>query len=354
MDPSTLIPTPDTIPAPWWLFWLLNVVTFTLHILVINVVLGGSLITLFSRLRQPAADPQNLLFGPLVKKLPTGFAIAINLGVAPLLFVQVIYGHLIYSSSVLMAVYWILVIPLLIIAYYSAYIHAQKSAARTASLISIAVTSVILLYIAFTYVNNMTLMVMPEKWGAYFENRGGTILNAGDPSFWPRYLHMVVASVAIAGLFLAIIWNYRSKRGEEGSDKVKSGLKIFAWATVAQIVIGLWFLMSLPKEIMMGFMGGNLLYTIVLTLGILLAIGVLFVAFRGKLTATLYHALAIVVLMVISRANLRSLYLSDDFHLDTLQLSPQYGVMALFFVIFGIGLAVVYYMLKIAWKANKV
>ena len=60
---------------------------------------------------------------PVAKKLPVMIALGINMGVPPLLFLQVVYGNLFYSSSVLMAVYWILIIPLLILAYYGTYIH---------------------------------------------------------------------------------------------------------------------------------------------------------------------------------------------------------------------------------------
>ncbi len=126
MDFLSLIPTPDTIPAPAWLFLVLDLVTFTLHILVINLILGGSLITLYNRMVRGGEARQAALHAPATGKLPTLFAIGINLGVAPLLFLQVIYGHLFYTSSVLMAVYWILVIPFLILAYYGAYIHSRR------------------------------------------------------------------------------------------------------------------------------------------------------------------------------------------------------------------------------------
>ena len=41
MDPDQLIPTPDVLPAPWVLFNVLLVVTFTFHLLVVNLMLGG-------------------------------------------------------------------------------------------------------------------------------------------------------------------------------------------------------------------------------------------------------------------------------------------------------------------------
>ena len=123
MDYISLIPMPDSIPAPVLLFLVLDLLLFMLHILLINIILGGSLIIIFSRWKEQYEPLDSRLHGAVAAKIPTTFALAINLGVAPLLFLQVIYGHLFYTSSVLMAVYWIAVIPLLILAYYSAYIH---------------------------------------------------------------------------------------------------------------------------------------------------------------------------------------------------------------------------------------
>jgi hypothetical protein len=355
MDPLSLIPTPDTIPAPSWLFLVLDILTFTLHILVINIVLGGSLITLFSRFKNTKATLQDSLHGGVAAKIPISFALGINLGVAPLLFLQVIYGHLFYASSILLAIYWILIIPLLIIAYYGAYVHIRKyDSGPLLSKLALFITSIILLYIALVFVNNMTLMAQPEKWTSYFKNSGGTILNLGDPTFFPRYLHFIIASVAIAGLFMAVVWSYRQKRNIEGAaEKVRNGLLIFAIATATQIIVGFWFLLSIPSEFIVQFMGQNLFFTIVLFLGILMAIGALISAFLNKLIPTLIHLVVLILSMAINRANLRSLYLQDVFTLDRLELSPQYGVMALFFLVLIVGLIVVGYMLKVAFAPTE-
>ena len=354
MDPTTLIPTPDTIPAPSWLFLLLGILTFMLHILAINVALGGSLMTLFARFKSES-NLQNSLHGATASKIPVMFALGINMGVAPLLFLQVIYGHLFYSSSVLMAVYWILVIPLLIIAYYGAYVHIQHYDAHSLlSKAAIAISALILLYIGFIFVNNMTMMVQPEIWNVYFENRGGTYLNLGEPTFIPRYLHFVTASIAVAGLFSAIVWHFRKKNNPElSAEKIKYGLQIFAIATSVQVVIGFWFLLSLPSEFIVQFMGQHMPATLFLFAGIVLAIVALMGGFLNKLSLTLIALAGTLLAMVVTRANLRSMYLSDAFSLSMLELSPQYDVMALFFAILLIGLAVVGYMIKTAVKSEK-
>ena len=348
MDPASLIPTPDSIPAPSWIFLVLDLLLFTLHILVINIVVGGSLIIATSRIFGKEDQPGQTVHSVLANKLPTSFALGINLGVAPLLFMQVIYGHLFYTSSVLMAVYWILVIPLLIIAYYAAYIHVRKyTSSVMISKVAILITSLLLLYIGFIYVNNMTLMAQPGKWTAYFENRGGSILNMSDPTLIPRYLHFVVASVAVAGLFIAMVWSMRKKKGVEGADsKIHSALRIFGYATIVQVILGFWFLIAIPADFILQFMGRNIFYSLVLLVGFASGIGAIATAFMSKLRPTVIMLLTTIVAMVITRHNLRTLYLGDMFKLETLELSPQYDVLALFLVILIAGLAAVGYMVN--------
>ncbi len=286
MNFLSLIPSPDTIPAPATLFLVLDIILFTIHILLINMILGSGLITIFSGFKKTGDSLENALHGPAVNKIPTLFALGINMGIAPLLFIQVIYGHLFYTSSVLMAVYWILVIPFLIIAYYGAYIHSRRYAAPGAlSRAALWIMVLMILYIGFMLVNNNTLMLQPQKWTAYFDNRNGTILNLKDASLIPRYLHFVTASVAVGGLFLAFLWSRKEKKTVAGAaERVKASLEIFAWASIVQILTGCWFLMSLPRNIMKNFMGGYLPATILLVIAILCALGAIFYGPQGGIT----------------------------------------------------------------------
>ncbi|HUU29795.1 MAG TPA: hypothetical protein VM123_18490 [archaeon] len=351
MDPVKLIPTPEVIPAPWQVFEFLGILTLIVHFLFINVALGGSLIALFSRLKGAGRQPGENVPGLLAGKIPTTFALGINFGVAPLLFVQVLYGHFFYTSSVLMAVFWIMVIPLLIIGYYGTYIHArQHDTAPALATAALAFTSVILLYIVFAFQNNISLMLSPGAWTAYFANRSGTILRLGDPVLWPRYFHFVTASIAVAGLFIAVLWAFRQKKGAAGAgEKKRDGLRIFAIATMIQVVIGFWLLLALPKEVMLKFMGGNMLYTVTLFAGIVLALATIMTSLLGRLGSTVAVLLATVAVMVLLRTFLRTAFLAPYFNIEILSVHPQVSAGVLFLVILVIGLVLVGYMIK--WAA---
>jgi len=356
MEWQELIPIPDILPAPWGIFEILGVLTFVLHILFINVVVGGSIFILINRLRGNTNDIKQQLHGATALKIPGLIALSVTIGVAPLLFVQVLYGHLIYSSSVLMATFWILVIPILISGYYGAYLHAHKIRHNKANspwaTVGIAVTVGALLYIAFMFVNNMTLMLNPQNWTGYFANRNGTLLNLGDPTIYPRYVHFLTASIAVSGLFAAIIWNFRKQKPDR-KDKVKLGLRIFAFATMIQVMVGIWLIFALPSDVVKLFMGRNIVYTIVLGLGFILAIVTISTSIRGYLWPTVSILAIVALLMGTTRAFVRAAYISKIFTFDDIAVIPQYGPMILFLIILLVGVAVVIWMIKAALYAHQ-
>src|SRR5580704_119208 len=99
---------PIPLPAPIWLFKLLHDLTFALHLASVELLLGGLILAIVFGLmnRRQAA-------GTIAHRLPTLMAFVINLGIPPLLFAQVLYGRALYTSSVLIGIYWISVIGLL-------------------------------------------------------------------------------------------------------------------------------------------------------------------------------------------------------------------------------------------------
>ncbi|MCE5269732.1 hypothetical protein LLH00_00430 [bacterium] len=353
MDPIGLMPSPETIPAPWWVLEALGVGLLLLHLIVINVAVGGTLITLVSRLGGPDQGRTGWLPGALKSKLPTAFALGINLGIAPLLFFQVIYGHIFYTASTLMAVWWILVIPLLILAYYGAHFHSRKFANRAVSLAWLSLSAVVVLYIAFMFQNNISHQLHPGDWSRYFDNRGGTLLSLAAPVLWPRYLHFLTGAVAVAGLFGAVVWHIRGKRGSgEAEAGVATGLKIFGIATMVQMVIGFWLLLALPREIMLSFMGGSMLHTLVLFAGIVAALGLIMAAMLKKLWLTVGVFAVVMLAMVLMRTFLRYLYLKPYFQVESLTVTPMYGVFGLFLAVLVVGLVIVGVMLRWAVAAS--
>lgn len=341
---ESIIPTADAIPVHWLWFEVLLIVTFFIHMILMNFILGGSLLTVWDLLR-----------GKLEKRasgsIPTLIALTVNFGVPPLLFVQVLYGHLFYSSSVMLAVPWILVIPILILAYYGAYLFVKKADRAPAwSKGALVVTSLFLLYIAFVFVNNSTLALQPGRWGIYFRDPGGWNLNLGEPTLWPRYLHVVLAALAIGGLGRAVFYRFSKMDREEKTVQISRNLKIFGWITLIQLGVGTWFWLSMPKDVWMTFMGGSLFATLLMAAGWLAALLVLHSSFTGRLNMAIILGTFQVMVMVVIRDLARAAYLDGVFSPSQLENVRQFSPLIAFLVIFVIGLIALYYMITLIFK----
>ena len=344
---SPLIPTPDTLPAAWGWFQFLLLLTLPFHLLAMNAMVGSAGLALYARFRTD--EPSRRLAHELAKILPFLVAFTVNFGVAPLLFNQVLYGHFLYVSSILMAVFWLAVIPLLILAYYALYLYDFRfNSLGKAGTIFLALSLLIFFVIAFIYTNNMTLMLLPAQWVNYFHNASGTLLNLSDPTLVARYLHFMIGALAVGGLFVALFGKWREPRDKAMADiAVRMGMQTFTWLTLVQILVGLWFLMALPKKIMLIFMGGDTLATLIFLLGLILALVVLVTGLKKKVYLTAGLAVTLVFLMSFLRAFVRMGFHEPYFSVRSLGVVPQHSPMWIFFLTLVAGL------LCIAWMVKK-
>jgi hypothetical protein len=343
---ESIIPTADTIPVHWLWFEVLLIFTFFIHMILMNFLLGGSLLTVWDMLR-----------GKLEKKasgsIPTLVALTVNFGVPPLLFVQVLYGHLFYSSSVMLAVPWILVIPILILAYYGAYLFVRKwERAPGWSRAGLVVSSLFLLYVAFLLVNNNTLALRPERWSQFAGSPGGWNLNLGEPTLWPRYLHFLLSALAIGALGRAIAYRYSVMDEAEKAVQVRRNLKTFGWFTLIQFGIGTWFWLTMPDPVWKTFMGGSLFATFMMVTGWLVALLILHSAFTGRFHFAMILGGAEVLFMVIIRDLARAAYLDGIFRPAELENVGQYSPLVAFLLVFVVGLLALYYMIRLIFKSK--
>jgi len=343
MDLARLIPAAEAIPSPWGWFEALLLLTFVLHIVFMNLAVGSAIIALAGRV----TGRQHDLAHELGHRAPTFLALTINFGVAPLLFVQVLYGQFLYTSSVLMAGWWLSAILAVILGYYGLYVHdAKSSSAPGLSRLALALSVAFLLYTGFLLSNNMTLMLRPEAWTAYFSNPRGSLLNLSDPTLWSRSTHMLLAAPAVAGLFAALLGQRKGR-----PEWVEHGLAWFTYITMLQILVGGWLLVSLPKPVMLAFMGQDTLATALLALGITAGLASLFAALRKKPELTAGLALAAIVLMSLTRGQVRLLTLAPYFTPASLPVTGEVSPLLVFVVSLALGLAAIAYMLKVYAKS---
>jgi len=281
MNPIVPSPDPLPLPAPAPLIALLLHLTLLVHFLFMNGLLGGAALIVLSRWRSRGpGDHHARLAREVSRLLPTLFAGTVTFGVAPLLFMQALYGHFFYTSSIAIARPWFAVIPLLLLAYYGAYLNAMRGAGRDRGgrpglARTLAAPAVLLLTaaIAFIYTNNLSLMLRPDRWTtAILADPGGGGWNLGEPTLWPRYLHMILGAIAVGGMLLAV-WGRSRRDDPDFADFARRhGTAVFGWATAANVMVGLWLLFALKREVMLLMMGGSRPATILFGIGFLLAV----------------------------------------------------------------------------------
>ena len=357
MNPFDLIPIPDPIPAPGILFRILLNGFFMIHILLINIMVGSTIITLISSLKGNKAIS---LQKDVAQKLPVVVALAVNMGVVPLLFLQLLYGQFIYVSSTLMAVFWISTIALLIIAYTNIYYYKLLFDVLSVGYRRFFIGSAALLFlmIGFILSNNMTLMLNPTSWFGYFNRPDGLLLNPEDSFLLPRYLPFMIASTAIGGLFIAIIWTLKKKNGvgqdglADADANIQRGMRWFTGATLIQIIVGFWFQMSLPKEVMSLFLGSSTLETTVFIIALILVVQTLYYGIRSRVWSATASVTLLIAAMTLMRDMVRTAYLSPYFDIRELTVVQENGPMILFFMSLALVSAAIIFVIRLALSSG--
>lgn len=336
------IPAADPLPtpAPLTLLWALLMLTFFLHVLAMNFVLGGSIIAAVARFRgNDRATPLTEWFG---RWMPVMVAAAVTFGVAPLLFLQTLYGRLFFTSSVLMAWLWLAVVPLLIVAYYGTYLIAFKRRWARSLAPIVALTFV---GVAYIYSNNMSLMLRPAGFREMFAaDARGLHLNVADPALVPRYLHMLLGAVAVAAMIVAL---YGLARKDEWA--IRHGALWFVFATSANVLTGIWWLGALPDPVL-----GETLNAPSLTIGTVLgflSLGAIAATLgasnpRKPLLIAASTLVVTLIAMIFARDTVRRAMLDAAGFEPATWIEPQWSVMAVFAVLLVAALGTT------AWMAN--
>jgi len=352
MNPVIPAPVPVPLPAPPWLLEFLLVFTFILHLLAMNFLLGGAIILSVSSYLGRHDSTYHALTRRVSRALPPVTAFTITLGVAPLLFLQLVYGQLFYTSSDLMAWYWLAVVFLVLLGYYGIYWYQmQHDELGPKAAWVILGTAILFMLVAFIFTQNMTAMLHPQDfYGLFVGGQVGTILGSVTPLSFARLAHFVVAATALAGLGIALLSSrWRTESPELASWGRRYGVMWFMVATLVQFLVGLWFLFSLPVDIRQALVENKLAVGL-LVLGILLALLALLTAPKSLLASSV-EILGTVSAMAALRHYLRLAYLRPYFDPHSLPVQGQWVVFCIFVVLLVAGLATVGWMLRVFYRA---
>lgn len=245
------LPLPLPVPEGFLVFCL--VVFFLVHILFVNLMVGGSvLVAVLEWLgrRNPRWDA---LAHRIAETVTVNKSLAVVMGIGPLLCINLLYTVQWYSANALTGHAWLMIVPLVTVAFLLTYLHKYTwdswTAGRWKTLHhAVGITAALLfLFIPLIFLANVNLMLFPSEWekvkGFFSSLRIGNVL--------PRYLHFVAASVAMTGLFLAGWLGRRQSSlthldGFTRPELRRIFYRVCAFVTMAQFVFGPLLLFTLP------------------------------------------------------------------------------------------------------------
>ena len=295
-------------------------------------------------------------------------SVAIVLGVAPLLFVQVIYDPFWYTSNVLSAWWVIGFIVLLTAGYIALYAFYWKNPelAHTGGRSSVRLVLSLGFFLAVGFiVHGLTYqMLFPEQWMAWYAPQGQVDPSGRTLHAWhaARFAFFIALAAPVTGA-----WLYGYRRYLQGAGETDGAYLAFVQALaqrlmtaggVVVLAIGTLWMLTLPAK-MAWFAGSAAMW---LALAALLAVVALPLALRDRLDRGYWGyvvfgagALALIVVGA-AREALRYGTLLATHGYDPLDYRVQldgYSTV-LFFATFAVlGGVTLGYLLTVAWQAGQ-
>lgn len=315
---------PGDIPLPLptgglelftYVFHGLLVVSWVVHILFINVLLGASLASVYFNKR--AVTLNKPVYDRVAYLLTTPVTISENMGalwgVAPLLLISVLFTPLFYSAAVMNSPQWLHIIYGNIVAFLCSYLYKftwHKLENHKGLHIALGTISVILFFsLPPVFMATVQLYFTPGTW-------------THDTHFWDALLrpdtlfrlgHFYLATFAVSGVFMLLYGHYKRRSAEPldqeaGRILVRTGKAWFLVPTVLNFFIGPLVLFHFPSYGLEAFFNSGYHWLIVLTVVLsLYAIYLLLDSFfQDDLPAhKVWTVVAVMVVAVISMAGLR-------------------------------------------------
>lgn len=357
---------PAGVPSHPLVFLLLGVLTFALHVAAVQVMLGAGALTL--RGAFSARPHWRRLAGTMLATAKVAVSVAIVIGVAPLLFVQVVYDPFWYTSNVLSARWVIGFIVLLTLGYlamYGFYARNHDLLARpTRSAWKMVASLALMLTVGFIMHVLSYQMLWPEQWQQWYAP-GGQV----DPSgrqlhafSLPRFGFFIALSAPVVGAWLLALRRYLQGAGEPHDDYLDFLLvlarQLLLRGGVVALAVGAWWIGTLPAK--MAFMATSP-WTVVAVA--LLLLTVLMPQWLGpRLARGLWgyavFGLAVLALIAVAAARevLRYSLLLGSHGYDALDypVNMDWYSTLTFFITFGVlGAVTLAYLLTVAWQAGQ-
>jgi cytochrome c len=230
------------------------VVLFLVHIVFVNLMVGGSVIGLGCQVAGRRRRDFDTLAREIAGTITVNKSLAVVLGVAPLLAINALYTVYFYSANALTGGAWISVVPVVAIAFLIGYAHKyswDRLANRRGLHLALGASATALfLAVPLIFLANINLMLFPGRWAGV----SGFLSTLMLPNVLPRYVHFVLACIALTALFLLLYLTRPGYRVEERFEsltrpRLRRGLYGVAFvATLLQLGAGPLVYFTLPDE----------------------------------------------------------------------------------------------------------
>ncbi len=250
------IPVPHDIqlqlPLPEGTLKILLVFLFMLHILFVNFMFGGVALSFIFEIMGISNKRYDHLAREISKTVTVNKSLAVVLGVAPLLAINLAYTTYFYASTSLTGIAWVMIIPSVSVAFLLTYLHKytwDKLADNKLIHLTIAgVALALFMVIPLIFLANVNLMLFPSRWLEVKGFISAVLLQ----NVIPRYMHFILAAIAVTALFGAG-WFGRKKYPHEEklpgftrSEVKRLFYKIAFMVTSMQFIVGPLLLLTLP------------------------------------------------------------------------------------------------------------
>ena len=335
------LPDYHFIAAPLWLVTVLHLLTLTLHFFAMNILLGGAVITLWSSLRNPWGGTEAVAFSKL---FPAATAATVTLGVAPLLFLQLVYPRQVYAAAMVSGWFWLFVPAAVIVAYYAFY-RASFSGQRTGLVnhVMLALATAGLIYVSLVYSSVFSMAEQPPLVRSlYAKDQSGWVWNPAVGSYALRWLHMLAGALTVGGFFVGMMGRDHPKVSATGKAAFAGGMGVAAAAGIAYLVSLTPYLEAIMRSPAI----------LALAAAILLSLASLHFFFRKSYWTSGLALFLSVFGMVYVRHAVRLLRLGSAFDAASWRIAPQWSPFLLFLGCFVAMLAVLAWLLWMFFSAK--
>lgn len=209
---------PAGIPSHPVVFQVLMIVTWILHIAFVHMTLGTAALAIYAFYKRAPNTHWEQLSMAMTKAAKVGVSLLIVLGVAPLLFTQVIYDPQWYTASVLSARWLIAFIFTLIIGYCSWFVFYYSNHEGAKKRLGVFALIGLALFLLDGLIMHVLAYqsLLPDQWMSWYAP-GGVLDTRGAKLHaiqWPRYLFIISLSVPAVGLYLLAYADYFRDRAD--------------------------------------------------------------------------------------------------------------------------------------------